>query len=99
MNVTDPLSLAFTDLQTYEDAEQARTLAHPPVVLPYDSDTGLVISGPWAGSDVDALAEAMIRGHLHAGQSVVYSLGFRRPWWRLWKRTPVVQITVQAGEA
>ena len=92
----DPFSIAFADLSTFKDAEQASTLADPPIVLPYDSDTGLVISGPWAGSDVDALAEAMIRGHLHAGQSVVYSLGFRRLWWRFWRRTLVVQITVLA---
>ena len=94
-----PSDLVSTYLAAYEDIWQPRMPAHPVIVLPYDSSTGLVISGPWAGSDVNALAEAMIRGHLHAGQSVAYSLGFRRLWWRLWKRTPVVQITVRAGEA
>ena len=77
-------------------AQQARTLTHPPVVLPYDSSTGLVTHGPWSGSDVHALAEAMVLAHLHAGRDVVYHLGFRRPWWRPCKRTPIVQITVQA---
>lgn len=77
--------------------EQASTLAHPPVGLPFDLSTGLITSGPFQGQDVEEVSAHIAMGHVMAGRSVSRTVEVRRSWWRFWRQTSVMHISVISG--
>ena len=90
----DPFNLAFTDLAAFEDAEQASTLAHLPVALPFDLSTSLIIAGPFQGQDVEDVSARIAMGHVMAGRAVHRTVEVRRSWWRFWQQTSVMRISM-----
>ena len=80
----------------YEDAEQARILAHPPVTLHF-TRSNVVLNGPDRGQHIGLATARLITEHIKAGREVGYQLGTARPWWRLWRETETMTVTVLAG--
>ena len=88
--------MTTTDHRTrsaYEDAEQARILAHPPVTL-YFTEQGLVLRGSDRGQDIGDVTQRLITEHIKAGREADYQLGTARPWWRLWRETETMTVSV-----
>ena len=83
-------------LSAYEDAEQAHILAHPDVTL-YFSIQGLILTGPDRGRDIGDVTQRLITEHIDAGRTAGYLLGTARPWWRLWRETETMTVTVLGG--
>ena len=80
-------------LSAFEDAKQARILAHPPVTL-YFTIQGVILTGPDRGQDIGDVTQRLITQHIEAGREVGYQLGTARPWWRLWRETETMTVTV-----
>ena len=80
-------------LRAYEDAEQAHALSWPPVTL-YFTVQGLILTGPDRGRDIGDVAQRLITDHVEAGRNACFKLGTARPWWRLWRETETMTVTV-----
>ena len=80
-------------LTDYEDAEQAHILAYPPQTL-YFTVQGVVLTGPDQGRDIGNVTQRIITDHIQAGRTVGFQLGSARPWWRLWRSTETMTVTV-----
>ena len=81
-------------LGAYEDAEQAHALSWPDVTLYLDEDRVLI--GPHRGRDVWKTLEQIVWGHIDAGREASWEPVTLRPWWRLWRPTRAIRITVRA---
>ena len=79
-----------------KDAEQAHALSWPPVVL-YFTVQGLILNGPNRGRDIGDVTQRIIMEHIDAGRTAGYQLGTARPWWRLWRETETMTVTVLGG--
>ena len=86
-------------LAAFEDAEQAHALAHPPMTL-YFTEQGLILRGSDRGQDIGEVTQRIITDHITdhitAGRTVGFQPGTARPWWRLWRLTETMTVTVQA---
>ena len=82
-------------LTAFEDAEQAHALAHPPMTL-YFSEQGLILRGLDRGQDIGEVTQRTITDHIRAGRTIGFQLGTARPWWRWWRQTETMTVTVQA---
>ena len=80
-------------LAAFEDAEQAHALAHPPMTL-YFTEQGLILNGSDRGQDIGEVAQRIITDHITAGRTVGFQPGTARPWWRLWRLTETMTVTV-----
>ena len=83
-------------LSAFEDAEQARILAHPPVTL-YFSRSNVVLNGPDRGQDIGEVTQRIELNLALAGRAFYVNYGLARPWWRLWRKTMTMTVTVLAG--
>ena len=82
-------------LAAFEDAEQAHILSHPPQVLHFTLQ-GVILTGPDRGRDIGDVAQRIVLEHGQTGREVGFSLGTARPWWRMWRLTETMTVTVQA---
>ena len=80
-------------LAAFEDAEQAHALTWPPVVL-YFTLQGLILTGPDRGRDIGDVAQRIVLSHTQAGRDLSFRLGTARPWWRLWRKTETMTVSV-----
>ena len=80
-------------LTAYEDAEQAHILSWPPVTL-YFAVQGLILTGPDRGRDIGDVTQRLITEHIREGRTAGYQLGTARPWWRLWRETETMTVSV-----
>ena len=82
-------------LAAFEDAEQAHILSHPHVVLHFTLQ-GVILNGSNRGRDIGDVAQRIVLDHTRAERDLTFSLGTARPWWRLWRLTETMTVTVQA---
>ena len=82
-------------LTAFEDAEQAHALSWPPVTLYYD-DALRILRGPKRGRPLEELRWPLIFERRLAGWDVSERRITLRPWWRLWRPTRAIRITVRA---
>ena len=82
-------------LSAFEDAEQAHALSWPDVTL-YSGKRDEVLRGPYQGMHVATAVMRCATPHLDAGRDVVTAYLTLRPWWRLWRPTRAIRITVRA---
>lgn len=79
-----------TDLQAFEDAEQLALLAA--VTLPYDPQTGRVLTGTHKGQPVWDAIQAEVLILLGSFAHVAVTHVTVRPWQRWWQRTPAYRL-------
>lgn len=87
------LNPELLSLETYEDAEQACAVSHPPVVLHYDPVSFRVLRGRWAGQRLAATERLLFAEARAAGLEPSLDLLMLRPWWRGFRSTPAVRVT------
>lgn len=80
----------MTDLQAFEDAEQLALLAA--VTLPYDPQTGRVLTGAHKGRPVWDAIQAEVLILLGSFAHVAITHVTVRPWQCCWKRTPAKRL-------
>ena len=78
-------------LAAFEDAEQAHILSHPDIVLHFTLQ-GVILTGPDRGRDIGDVTQRIVM----EGRYLAFRLRRSRPWWRLWRLTETMTVTVQA---
>ena len=92
MTNIDATTTNHRTLSAFKNAGQAHALQWPPVVLYLCKQP----TGPYQGQEAADALRQILDSHLGAARSVVISDVTLRPWWRLWRPTRAIRITVRA---
>lgn len=78
----------------HADIPEGCLLVSPPPVSLYFDERDRILRGVFAGRSVDEVAQQILEGYRAADRQVRVRRAFAWPWWRLWKATRVLTLTV-----